>query len=433
MQTERLTNKEFLMLAVPFMISTLTQPLLGAVDTAVAGRLENASYIAGVVVASNIFNTLYWMFGFLRVSTTALSAQSLGQNSIHQSSIAFFRPIIMALLVSSFFLIFQNVIIESAIFLIRPDSEVQLIARTYYHYVIWGAPFVLCNYVILGWLMGQRRIKSSMTMQISGNVLNAILTILFALIYDFGIAGIAVATLISQIFSSVLGVLFMIYSRRLVKVGHAELLDKKAWIQAMRTNEYLMKRTACLLIHNNVFVAVGARFGTTLLAVNGVLFQMNAITSYMFDGLANAASVFAGKAKGSNNQQLLEDVAMMTRRWTRWLSVIIILFYALFQGRLFMIFTSFDNVLEGLATYSPWLFIYPIVAGMGLSIYGIFTGMGSTKAIFTTTFQSLIGFLLVIFIAVPIFDNHGLWLALITFYTLRSVLLLKHLKSHTML
>lgn len=429
MHSEKLTNKAFLSLAIPFMISTMTQPLLGAVDTAVAGRLETASYIAGVAVASNIFNTMYWMFGFLRVSTTALSAQALGKDSKNQGSVAFFRPMILAIIVSVIFLLFKTPILQGAFLLIKPEPDVLIITQRYYHYVIWGAPFVLCNYVVLGWLMGQGRIKSSVTMQISGNLLNAFLTVLLALVYDFSIAGIAIATLISQILSFVLGVYFMISSKKLIKVSRSELLDKKAWMESLRMNEYLMKRTACLLIHNNVFIAVGAGFGTTILAVNSVLFQINAITSYMFDGIANAASVFSGRAKGASDEQLLEEVARITKKWTKWLAFLVILLYFLFQEKLFMIFTSFEDVLIGLETYRIWLFLYPIIAGMGLSIYGIFTGTGSTKQIFTTTFQALIGFLMTIVIGVSLFHNHGLWLALITFYTLRSVLLARHLKT----
>lgn len=429
MKKSKLSSKEFLGLAIPFMISTMTQPLLGAVDTGVAGRLENASFIAGISVGSNIFNTLYWMLGFLRVSTTAFSAQAMGKHCAEDTSIAFYRPIFIAITMGLLFLLFQTLILEGSLWLISPDEKVKIITRQYYKWVIWGAPFVLSNYVILGWLMGQRYIKSSMTMQISGNLLNAFLSILLALVFNYGIKGIAVATLLSQVVSTGLGVFFLHRSGQIKRIAWAKVFDKKAWIATMKVNENLMKRTACLLVHNNLFIVVGASFGTTLLAVNSILFQINSVTSYMFDGLANTASVYTGKAVGEKNSELLEEVSIHTRRWAWVLSGLIILIYALFQNEIFGLFTSLDSVISGLKTYGGWFYLYPLVAGMGLSTYGIFTGAGETRSVFLTTFQSLLGFLVVLAIGVPTIKNHGLWLALMTFYGLRSLLLVFRLKS----
>lgn len=154
--------KEYLALAIPFVISTVTQPLLGAVDTAVVGRLGNASYIGGVAIGAVIFNTLYWLFGFLRVSTSGFSAQSLGSGHEQDRYYAFVRPFVTALIMSLIFIACQTLIQNIALSIYRPEPEVTEHAVTYFKILIWGAPFVLLGYVNLGWLMGRKHVKETL-------------------------------------------------------------------------------------------------------------------------------------------------------------------------------------------------------------------------------------------------------------------------------
>ena len=193
----------------PFIFSTITQPLLGAVDIAVIGRLANENYISGIAIGALIFNTLYWMFGFLRVSSTGYSAQST-YKTLKENSDIFLRPVFMAVCISIIFLIFQKTIFNTSMKFIAPMEEIQNVSYIYFKILINGAPFVLFNYVVLGWLMGKGDIKGSLVMQIGGNILNIVLDIIFVLIMNYGVEGVAYATLISQVFSTILGLYFII-------------------------------------------------------------------------------------------------------------------------------------------------------------------------------------------------------------------------------
>ena len=193
-----LSHKNFLAIAIPFTLSTVTQPLLGAVDAAVVGRLESAAYIGGVAIGTVIFNTLYWLFGFLRVSTSGFSAQSLGTHNDDDRYFAYFRPVAVALMISAVFILLQYPIIHGAMAIYKPDPEVARHAVIYFNILIWGAPFVLIGYVNLGWLMGRKRVKETLFLQVSTNVINIILDILFVWVFKMEVAGVAWATLISQ-------------------------------------------------------------------------------------------------------------------------------------------------------------------------------------------------------------------------------------------
>lgn len=203
-----LSHKTFLFLMIPFILSNITQPLLGAADISVVGRLNDSKYISGISIGTLIFNSIYWIFGFIRVSSTAFSAQSIKYNSKKEISSVFFRPVLIALLISFIIIIFHNLIFNTIIKFIKPTSDILEVTKTYFKILIWGAPFVLTNYSILGWLMGQKNIKGALTMQISSNLLNILLDIIFVIILKYKTEGVAYATLISQVTSTFIGTYF---------------------------------------------------------------------------------------------------------------------------------------------------------------------------------------------------------------------------------
>ena len=149
-----LTDREYLGLTVPFMLSTMTQPLMGAVNTAVMGQLPDPKYIAAVSLGAILFNNLYWLFGFLRVSTTGYAAQAHGAADQRLSMLAFFKPLVLATIVSLLCIVLQRPIVDCYLGMIGAAAEVNDLCRAYYYILIWGAPMVLFNYVALGWLMG---------------------------------------------------------------------------------------------------------------------------------------------------------------------------------------------------------------------------------------------------------------------------------------
>ena len=199
------SRKEYAAMLLPFILSTVTQPLIGAVDTAVMGRLSDPAYIAGVAVGAVIFNTLYWLLGFLRVGSTGFSAQALATGDTEAAWKAFLLPGIMALLLGTGILLCRDAILAGAMLLLRLDPAAGEVAGTYYDILIWTAPLTLLNYAILGWLMGQARIRASLFMQIGGNAVNMLLDLLFVSLFGWGVPGVAAASVLACLFSTITG------------------------------------------------------------------------------------------------------------------------------------------------------------------------------------------------------------------------------------
>ncbi|MEZ9300976.1 MATE family efflux transporter [Vibrio splendidus] len=422
----KLTHKDYSIIAFPFIVSTVTQPLLGAVDTAVIGQLGVAELIGGVAIGAVIMNTLYWLFGFFRVSTTGQSAIALGRNNLAEQASSLIRPLLLALCIGVVFILSQSLIWQGAEWLIEPEAAVGENAKTYFDIMIYGAPFVLINYTIIGWLMGQTKAKATLFTQVVGNVLNIVLDIVFVMYLDMGIVGVAFATLIAQVTTFAIGLIFVFKTCQFSLWEHACSLNisPKDLKAIVFSNMDLLLRTVCILVFFNMMARVGSQLGSNVLATNAILMQVTFIISYMFDGIANASSVFAGKAVGQKNPTLLDNVIKLNTQWTTVFVVVMTLLTVMFKHQVVMIFTTLPELIEIYLSMSPWLLVFPLVAGYGLTFYGIFTGTATTRPVRDSSFITLIVFLIVQFFAVQHWGNHGLWFAFTLFYVGRFIFLI---------
>ena len=420
-----MNHKKYLALALPLTFSTVTTPLLGAVDTAVLGQLPDPAYIGGVAIGTVIFNTMYWLFGFLRVGTSGFAAQAHGADDELQSSLSFIRPFFIALLIGSVFLLLQNPIEYAAMALLSPASDVEALASEYYRIRIWGVPVTFINYVILGWLMGMSRIKVAVVIQVVMNLLNIILDLVFVNIFSWNVSGVAAATLIAEVTALAIG-LYVVFVRTpfAFKISPIkQILDVSALKKMLSVNQDLFIRTVCLLLVFNIFTYKSASFGTEILAANAILLQIHYLMAYFFDGFSNASSILAGKALGSKDYRLYKKTLSISGQWAVIVSLFLTVLYWVFSKKIIGLFTNIQEVLVLAETYSDWLLLFPISTSIGIIFYGIFTGATETAPIRKSMIFSLLCFLLFYFLAVPVLNNHGLWLAFIAFSASRSLFL----------
>lgn len=420
-----MNHRSYLALAIPLIISTMTTPLLGAVDTAVVGHLPNPAYIGAVAVGTIIFNTMYWLFGFLRVSTSGFAAQAHGANNHIQGILSFTRPFLIAIVVGISFILLQGPIESLSLTLINPEPDVRTFASDYFGIRIWGGPFTLMNYVILGWLMGMSMIKVSLMLQVFMNLMNIILDLLFVNVFSLGVSGVAIATLMSEVTAFVIGLIIIwkasTFEFKLPSLK--EIVDPTSFRKIMSVNRDLFIRTLCLLTVFNLFTAKGASFGTETLAANAILIQIHYIMAYFFDGFSNASSILVGRAIGLKDEALYKKTLRLSCQWAILSSLFIAGLYYLSSDYVILLFTRIPSVIDLANTYEIWLVLFPLSASFGIILYGVFTGATEAASIRNSMILALVVYLIVQFILVPYYDNHGLWLAFIVFSLGRSVFL----------
>ncbi|WDM25158.1 MATE family efflux transporter [Paenibacillus mucilaginosus] len=426
---EILTHRTFLALSIPLMLSALSTPLLGVVDTAVIGRIPDPSLLGGVAVGTLIFNTLYWLLGFLRVSTSGFTAQAQGAGDPAGLSLSFYRPLLLAGVFGLLLVLLQSPIRDVSLALMTAGPEVEGYAGVYYNIRIWGAPFALANYVVMGWLIGVSRVKGAMFLQIGMNLSNILLCLLLVGGLKMEVTGVAWATLLSEVGAAAAGVIWVLMLQRRGRGGASlrNVINLRPMMLMLKVNRDLLIRTACLLAVFFLFTSRGAALGEDTLAANAILLQIHYVMAYLHDGFANASSILTGRALGERNAVLYRRAVRLGGIWSFGLSAVLTVIVLLWGSELLTLFTGMPEVLELARQYLPWLLLYPLAGFWGLQLYGVFAGATMAGPIRNSLVFSLAVFIPLLFLTVPPLGNHGLWLSFIVFTLGRSVFLWMYL------
>lgn len=298
----KIGSRQVFAIAGPAMVANLTTPLIGVVSTTAIGRLDDAALLGGVAMASVIFDCLFWLFGFLRMSTLAFTAQALGAGETRELTAILMRGFIVAGLIGAALIVLQLPLAAVLFDLMGGSEGVTRAAKTYFMIRIWSAPLAFANYVVLGWLVGQARANPALLLQVVINLINMVATILLVLVYDTGIAGAAIAAILSEAVGFVLGV---IVCRRYADGGfavpRATLFDRAKLMRMLAVNSDIMIRTAALIAVFLFFTAKGAQAGDVTLAANSVLNNFLLVSAFFLDGLANAAQQLCGRTFGARD------------------------------------------------------------------------------------------------------------------------------------
>ncbi len=297
-------NRRILDLAIPNIISNITVPLLGMVDMALMGHLENKAYIGAVAVGSMIFNFIYWAFAFLRMSTSGFVAQAFGRRNFGEVMLNLARPLGLAVLAGLGLIALQWPIALLGFHIIESSAEVEILARQYYHIRIFAAPATIGLYAFTGWFIGMQNTRIPMVIAIAINLINIGISVLFVRGMGMGASGVALGTLIAQYCGLLMAILFLRgYYKKLFSYFRKEhLFERVALWKFFHVNKDIMIRTLCLILALSFFTAKSAARGDTILAVNSLLLQFFMFFSFFIDGYAHAAEALTGRFIGARDR-----------------------------------------------------------------------------------------------------------------------------------
>ncbi len=413
-------------LAWPVVLANLTIPLVGAVDTAVMGRLPDPAYIGAVAVGAAVFNALYWIVGFLRMGTTGLAAQAFGARDFDELLAVVLRAAGMALAVGAALVTLQVPLLSLALWLFSASDQVERLAGDYFRLRIWGAPALLTHLVVLGALFGLQRMREALLVSVLLNLCNATLSWTFVMILGFGVKGVAAATLISEWLAAGAGAVLL--TRVLLGSGarlpgRAALLHGERLAALFGMSANLIVRSFFVQLPFFVFTLLAAGFGDRILAANAVLMQLFFFMAYGLDSLAHTAESLAGHAFGAGDRARLRAATGYTLLWSVLVALAIAVLYAAVGPLLIGLLTDLPEVRQTAQAYLPWLVAAPLAAVGAFHLDGIFIGTTRTVELRNSMFLALICYLLALWLALEPLGNHGLWLAMTVFMVARTALL----------
>ncbi|MDR5856868.1 MATE family efflux transporter [Caballeronia sp. LZ062] len=424
-------HRRVLTLAFPIVLANLTQPILGAVDTAVAGHLDGPHYLGGVALGGLVFSFVFWSFGFLRMGTTGLVAQAFGARDAAALRAHVLRALMLSLAIGAAVLALQVPIIRYALAALGGSAAVQQTARAYCHARIWAAPFALGNYAVLGFLLGCQRVRLALATQVFINAVNIGAVLLFVYRFGWGIAGIGAATAFADFcgFAFGLAMLWRLRERGLAPLALRSLIDARAIKRLVAINRDIFIRTLCLLASFGWFAHVGARQGDTILAANALLLNFQTFMAFGLDGFAHAAEALVGAATGARDRHAFRQAVKVTMLWSAIGAAGFCVVYWLGGEWIIGRLTDQPVVRAAASRYLPWAAILPLASVAGFQLDGVFIGATRTRELMQAMAASLAVFLLAAWAFTGALGNHGLWFALTVFMAARGVALLIQLPS----
>lgn len=418
-----LNHGTILRIAIPIMVANVTEPMIGVVNTAVVGQLPGTHLVGGVAVGSLIFSFLFWGFGFLRLSTSGLSAQASGAENPSEVAAVFWRSLLIAVVVGLSLILLSPLLKPLSISLMGGSPEVQAAASIYFSSRIWAAPAALANFTIMGWFIGQGRTTVTLFTQLALNVTNMAFSALLVLSFDFNIAGVGMAVLIAEYTGVAIGLWFVFRRLRVLQQPFYRffIFSITKIKDLLSANADMMIRTVCLLFAFAWFTSRGARNGDTTVAANMVLLHMYQVAAHLIDGLAYAAEALVGQAIGAKDQPRYRKAIILSTLWVMVVGAISSVLIWLLAPTFIDLMTVNEEVRSFARGFIFWAAIMPFLGAACFLYDGIFTGAMATRDMRNMMIVSLVIYLVAWFVLQPHYGNHGLWAALSVFFIARSV------------
>jgi multidrug resistance protein, MATE family len=418
--------RRFFQLALINILANLLVPIAGLIDIAFLGHLSEIRHLAGVALATVLFDYLYWTFGFLRMGTTGITAQAMGHQDSDGALLVGLRNGAIALALGITIVLLQTPIRLSGFALLNTTSEVKAAGEAFYNALIWGAPATLLNFVVLGWFLGRSQSKHVLLLSAVNNLTNVGLDYLFIVRWGWESGGAGAATALSQGAMLLVGLGLVVREVNWTQLNRVSkhLLDSAALKATVTLNGELVIRTLALISTFAVFTNLSSNFGTQVLSMNAILLRVVTLAAYFIDGLAYATESLTGLLIAQKN---LAQLALLLRVGTLTslgLGLLISLAFTLAPMPLFQLLTNHREILDRIGNYTPWLVPILGFGSIAFLLDGYFLGLTAGRLLRRSVIIAAVGGFLPMAIAAAQFRNaHLLWLGLSLFMAFRAIAL----------
>lgn len=416
-----ISARKIWLLAWPMILANISVPLLGFVDVAVIGHLPSPAFLAGTTLGSLVIMVLFWLLGFLRMSTTGLVAQAFGDNNPQQEAVVVIQGVFIALVLSTVILLSQTTLFSYFISLLATDVDLSAsidAARTYFSIRIWSAPISLINLVLTGYLIGKGQTKVVLYALLVCNSVNLIADIVLVPILEMGVAGVASASVLAEIslFVFLLTNVLPQISQH-VRFTLTMLANSK---RLLSLNGLLFLRSMLLQLCLSFITIYATKYGEIAVATNAIIMQFFMFISFTMDGIAFALESLIGQYYGKKQKR---KVALFVRTGLRLATMGALLYslaYWLFAEFIVSLLTNISSLQTSLQNYYGWIVLLPLVSYSSFILDGVFVGLAYSFKMFKSMLISAIAFFVVFYVSQSL-GNHSLWLAFSGFMLARGV------------
>lgn len=416
----------FFRLAFINILSNLMVPLAGLLGVAFLGHLSEIRHLAGIALSTIIFNYLYRVFNFLRMSTTGVTAQAVGREDREAVLLAGLRNGCLALAAGIAILVVQYPLREIGFAFLNAAPAIELSGRAYYNARIWAAPATLLNFVLFGWFLGREQSGKVLVLSLIGNAVNILLDYLLILRWGWESTGAGSATAIAQYLMSIAGIILV--SREVqwqeVRSLCGQIFSLTALKDTVSLNRDIFIRTLAFLSVFSLFTNLSGVMGTNILAENAILLEVITLAVYAIDGLAFATETLVGVCQGEGAKEKLLPLLRLSGSTSLLAGLGFATVFVLFPTPLFSLLTDHWELLNKLDRDVFWLLPVLGCGSIAFMLDGYFLGLAEGSILRNSALMAtVIGFAPIAIAAWQLQSFYLLWLAMASFMAARAIFL----------
>ncbi len=421
------TNKEIFKLAVPNILSNVTIPFLGMVDTALMGHEPEVGtvLITAVGIGALVFNGIYWNLGFLRVGTTGLTAQAFGRKDERAQGLLLFRSLIIASLFAILILLLKVPIRKYVFSWLATNENTTAIkyAIDYFDVRILAAPAVMAIYSLRGWFYGVQNAVFPMILLTILNVINIAASIYFVKVLGLGVKGVAWGTVLAQYVALFLAVGMILFKyQKVFKFFKLKwVLARKELMRFLNVNSNILGRNILLYVVFAFFTWYSSTVNETYAAMNLILLELFYFMSFAVDGFAYAAESLVGKYVGSGQLGRIKNVVKRLMVWGLGFGVLYAVAYFFFGKTFVGLFSNDAKVIASAQPFILWLCVVSIVGAVAFIWDGVYGGATLVTEMLVSMFLATLSFFIIFFLLKNQFGGHAIWIAMIIYMAIRGL------------
>ena len=416
-------NREVIAIALPAIVSNITTPLLGLVDTAIVGHIGSATGIAAIAVGSSITNMIYWLLNFLRMGSSGLTAQALGAGRRGEAVAVLWRGLCVGVAAALALWCAAPWVCRGVLDFMGAEPDTEVLASRYFFIAVAGAPAVLGMYALSGWFLGMQDSRAVMWMALVTNISNIAISLALVLAAGMGIEGVALGTASAQYIGIASGLIMARHRFHPRWPGWRAVGDGVQLRRFFSINVDIFVRTAALVAVTLWFTRAGAEQGTLTLAANALLMQLFLFFSYFMDGFAFSGEALAGCYAGAADAAGLRRSVASVMRWGAGVAAVFTVVYALGARAVVGLLTDDAAVAAEAGRYLWWAAAVPAAGFAAFAWDGVYTGLTRTREMTVSMLAAMALFFVLWRLLAPSMGNNGLWLAFISYLAARGIAL----------
>lgn len=379
-----ITFKQINKLAIPALISGVSEPILSLTDAAIVGNIQfNATEsLAAIGIVTTFLSMLIWILGQTRSAISSLVSQYLGANNLDAIKTLPAQAILLITSLSIVIIILTYPFAEYIFKLYNASDIILDYSVNYYRIRVFGFPFTLFTIAVFGTFRGLQNTFYPMIIAIVGTVINIVLDVILVygiegLLPAMHIEGAGYASVIAQLIMALLSIYYLLVKTTFSLKVSLTLNKEIKTFSLMILN--LFVRTLALNITLYYASAFSTSYGKEYIAAYTIAINLWFLGAFIIDGYSSAGNILSGKLFGQENYQALLRLSSKLIKYGIILGISMAIIGGLFYEIIGTVFTKDPKVLhEFYQVFWIILLMQPLCA-LAFIFDGVFKGLGKMK------------------------------------------------------